>query len=98
MSLSNLLAIDAIQGDLLSAYKKLAQLLELQRKSGMVSIYVGWAYDALDERELALDYFEEALEEQSQPIHWINVNPLFDQFRDEPRFQEILRKMRLLDD
>jgi tetratricopeptide (TPR) repeat protein len=98
MSLSTLLAIDAIQGDLLSAYKKLAQLLELQRKSGMVSIYVGWAYDALGERELALDYFEEALEEQYQTIHWVNANPLFDQFRDEPRFQEILKKMRLLDD
>ncbi len=52
-------------------------------------------YSGLGDKDKALDLLEKSLDERA--IHRINVktDPLFDNLRSEPRFNEILRRMNL---
>lgn len=43
--------------------------------------------------ERALKYLEDAFDERSTGLSWINVNPIFDSLRSQSRFGEIIRKM-----
>jgi TolB-like protein/Tfp pilus assembly protein PilF len=49
----------------------------------------------LGDHPRALDLLEQAAAERSMPMKWIGVEPLFDPIRAEPRFQALLRQMRL---
>jgi len=57
---------------------------------GMAEIYAG-----LKEKEPALTHLEKAAAEHSWWLIFADVNHRFDNLRDEPRFQEILRKINL---
>ena len=50
-------------------------------------------YAALGEFDKALDYLEQAYEEREGWLVLLQVEPLYDNLRDEPRFQAILEKM-----
>ena len=52
----------------------------------------------MGETDEALDKLEEAYEHRHQWIPWIDVLPELRGLQEEPRFREMLRKMRLLDD
>jgi serine/threonine protein kinase len=54
------------------------------------NIYLG-----LGEKAKALDWLEKAYEEQDQICWYLKVDPIFDVVRNEPRFQALLRKLRL---
>src|SRR5438874_1476577 len=75
------------------ALKLLTQMDELATKR-----YVGaWSFAivhlALGEKEKAIDELERAFRERSDPfITFINVSPLFDPLRGDPRFQALLAK------
>ena len=43
--------------------------------------------------ETALKYLEDALDERSTGLSWINVNPIYDNLRSHHRFGEIIGKM-----
>jgi len=49
----------------------------------------------LGEKEKALDNLERALENRAFVMPWIKAEPRFDSLRREPRFQAILKKMKL---
>ncbi len=44
-------------------------------------------------KEQALDWLEKAYEERNWYLVFINVDPTFDPLRDNPRFQQLLRRM-----
>jgi len=43
-----------------------------------------------------LDYLEQAYSEGESMMVFLAVTPIFDNVRDDPRYQELLRKMGLL--
>ncbi len=47
------------------------------------------------ERERVLEWLEKAYEEHDPNLPYIGVIPLFDIVRDDPRFQDLLRRMNL---
>ena len=51
---------------------------------------------ALGEREPALDWLERAFLIKDRAMVWLKVHPRLDPLRDEPRFQELMRKMRFV--
>lgn len=53
------------------------------------------AYAALGEVEKALDLLEESAELRDAALIWVNVNPLFDSLRSEPRYLALLTRMGL---
>ena len=53
------------------------------------------AYIGVNENEKALDWLEKALRERSSSIATLKVDPVYDPLREDPRFQELLRRAGL---
>ncbi len=49
----------------------------------------------LGEHDRALDWAQRAMEERRGWLVYLNVNPMFDPLRGHPRFEELVRRMRL---
>src|SRR6266446_4146776 len=65
-------------------------------KHGYVSPFsVAEGYMRLGQREKALEWLEKAYEEHDSGLVSIGVKPMFDSIRSEPRFKEIVRRMKL---
>ena len=54
-----------------------------------------WIYASLGDVDGALKWLEKSYEEREAMLWWLNVVPLFDPLRSDPRFSELLRKMGL---
>ena len=52
-------------------------------------------YAFLGDREKTLDNLEKAFEGKGFLTAFVKADPVFDEFRNEPRFKEVLRKMKL---
>lgn len=50
-------------------------------------------YMALGEKEHAMNLLEKAYAERSNRMNYLNVDPVMDPLRQEPRFKELIRKM-----
>jgi hypothetical protein len=51
----------------------------------------------LGDRERTLSALEQAYQERDQDMIYLKVDPMFDQFHSDPRFQELVRGMGLSD-
>jgi len=70
--------------------------LEEISKHGYVSSYsIAEAYMRIEDKEKALSWLEKAYEEHDSGLVALGVEPMFDPIRADPRFQEILRRMKL---
>jgi hypothetical protein len=54
-------------------------------------IYIG-----LDEREQALNLLEKAYHQHSAMMAWLKADPRFDNIRQEPRFQDLMRRVGVI--
>lgn len=54
-------------------------------------------YLGLNETEAALDSIEQSYNDRSIGLIWLYADPVFDEIREEPRFQDVLRKTGLAD-
>ena len=77
------------------AEKKLEELLKLSEDQPISTYVLARGYAAIGDKEKALEKLEKAFVERDGLMHVIKVDPNFSELRDEPRFQEILKKMRL---
>jgi TolB-like protein/Tfp pilus assembly protein PilF len=50
-------------------------------------------YNALDEKEKALDYLEKGFAEKDVRMVWLKVEPKWNNLRNEPRFIDLIRRM-----
>ncbi len=57
--------------------------------------YFGMLYAGLGDRTRALMWLEKALAERADGLTWLAVEPMLDDMRDDPRFQELLRRIGL---
>ncbi len=65
-------------------------------KHGYVSSYsIAEGYMRLGQKEKALEWLEKAYEEHDSGLVSIGVEPMFDAIRADPRFKEIVRRMKL---
>jgi serine/threonine-protein kinase len=78
------------------ARKILGQLNERQKREYVDRGALAKIHFALGEKEAALADLEKAYQEKSTELSYIKVNPAYDdEFRSDPRFQELLRKVGL---
>jgi tetratricopeptide (TPR) repeat protein len=75
------------------ARKVLAKLLEKSKAQFLPPTQIAIVYAGLGERDPALAWLDRAFEDKAWLIDELNVNPLFDAFRREPRFDELIRRM-----
>jgi serine/threonine protein kinase/tetratricopeptide (TPR) repeat protein len=73
----------------------IGRLLELSRRQFVSPYGLASYYAVTGENERALDWLERAYAQRDGTLVWIKVHPRLDGLRSEPRFREILSKMKL---
>lgn len=86
----------AVAGRPSEAAEALQTLRELNQRRYVSSYWYGVVYAGLADYETALDWLENACEERDVWLTWLGVEPRFDEIRSQGRFQELLRKCKLL--
>jgi serine/threonine-protein kinase len=80
------------------ALQRVAEMLiERSRKTFVTPWQIGTLYVRAGKDKEALDWLEKAYEAHDGNTPYLSVDPIFDDMRDEPRFQDILRRMKLLE-
>lgn len=77
-------------------WEKRLEFLQKQAQTRAIRFYdIAEVYARLGDKEKAFTLLEKSLQEREYSIINLKVSPSLDNLRDEPRYQEILRKMNL---
>ncbi|MFB3922731.1 MAG: winged helix-turn-helix domain-containing protein [Terriglobia bacterium] len=88
----------AVVGRALAARNSLNQggveeLHKLAERRYVPACWFAAAYIRLGQFDAAFEWLEKAYAEKSNWLNYLRVDPLFDPLRDDPRFQELVRRM-----
>ncbi len=75
------------------ARKVLAKLLEKRKTQFLPPTQIAMIYGGLGERDTAFAWLERAFEDKAWLMDEMNVDPLFDVFRGDSRFDDLIRRM-----
>ena len=77
--------------------QKLAETLRnVFSKRYVPATYFGLLYAGLGDKARALAWLEKAYNERADGLTWINVDPMLDDVRSEPRFKDLLKRIGLV--
>jgi tetratricopeptide (TPR) repeat protein len=85
----------ALSGDAAGAREVLADLQHLAQSRYVSSLYFAGVYTGLGEKSTALDWLDKAYEERNDRLVYLNVDPMADPLRSEPRFRDLMKKLNL---
>ncbi len=68
---------------------------ELSKPIGAWKTDIAGLYARLGDRDKAFTWLEKAYEEEEEGLTLLKVEPRFDNLRDDPRFQDLLRRVGL---
>jgi eukaryotic-like serine/threonine-protein kinase len=85
----------AISGRRAEAQKALVTLKDLSRSVYVAPYDVAVVYAGLGDRDQAMAWLGRAYEDHSAWLIWIRADPRFDGIRDDPRYHDLLRRMRI---
>jgi len=77
------------------ALQALEDLRAMSQRRYVSAFLVAGVYVGLGEKDKAFEFLEKAYEERSGRLIYLGVEPAFDPLRFDPRFQNLVRKMRL---
>src|SRR6266436_1257373 len=79
------------------ALKLVAKLerIEAEERGYVAPFGIIWAYAGLGDKEQAFAWLEKSYQEHRDRIVWLNVDPLLEPLRSDPRFQDLLRRVGL---
>ncbi|MEL0108194.1 MAG: hypothetical protein VW802_14770 [Rhodospirillaceae bacterium] len=77
------------------AQKILATMLDISRSRYVSPIHIAMIYAGLGNRNAAFDWLEKALTQRAHGVAWINVTKEFHPLHDDPRFQTLLKRLKL---
>jgi TolB-like protein/DNA-binding winged helix-turn-helix (wHTH) protein/Tfp pilus assembly protein PilF len=84
-----------VSGHRAGAHRLLEEMQQISQRRNVPPEYIAIVYEGLGERDHALQWFERAYKERSMN-GWILPDQRLDAIRSDPRFQDIMRRMRLL--
>ncbi len=85
----------AVAGNRKEAEKRLEKLRKFSKEKYVPPFGAAFIYMGLGDKDQAFEWLEKAYAERSGWLIWINADPLFDSIRSDPRFADLLRRMRL---
>jgi DNA-binding winged helix-turn-helix (wHTH) protein/TolB-like protein/Tfp pilus assembly protein PilF len=85
----------AKSGKVTEARAALDELLKLSNNRYVPPYHIALAYNALGEREKALDYLEKGFADQDVRMVFLRVEPKWNNLHSEPRFIDLIKRMRL---
>jgi tetratricopeptide (TPR) repeat protein len=78
------------------ALRRVAEMLVERSRTKFVTPWqIATLYTRAGMNNEAIDWLEKAYQAHDQNMPYISVDPIFDDLRSEPRFQDILRRMKL---
>ncbi len=84
------------EGGYRGALRAAAETLEVQSQTRFVTPYqIATAYTRAGDTEKALEYLEKAFEAHDPNMPYLTVDRIYDFMRDDPRFQDLIRRMGL---
>jgi len=93
--LGGVASVEGLSGDYASARRDLQALLKLNQQHFLADSSIVFAYAGLGDNDSALYWLSRAVDERSISFIEMNNDALFDGFRDDPRFLDIRRRMKL---
>jgi len=85
----------ALSGDTAGARRALADLRNLSKTRYVSALYFAGVYTGLSEKSTALDWLDKAYKERNDRLVYLNVDPMADPLRSEPRFQDLMKRLHL---
>src|ERR1041385_8780568 len=77
--------------------QKLAEQFKAAAKKRYIPpTYFGMLFAGLGDRDKALEWLEKAFQERADGLTWLNVEPMLDEVRNDPRFQDLIRRIGLV--
>ena len=83
-----------LSGKTVEAMKLLDQLKEMSNLRGGVPSQIAVIYGVLGDKDQAFEWLEKAFETRDSWLVSLKVYPWFDEIRSDPRFQDLVRRMR----
>jgi len=87
--------VSAVSGKRTEAHRMLERLEALSRQRYVSSYSLALIYTGLGETDAALASLQKAYEERHDRLIYLNVEPIFDGIRSDPRFRDLLRPIGL---
>ena len=87
----------ALSGDRAQARRTLDELDGLSSEGEIPTLYLAYPLIGLGDKDRVFDLLDKAYEERSGLLVYLKVEPIFDSLRDDPRFDDLLRRMDLSD-
>ena len=73
----------------------LEQLKEMRKKRYVSAYGIASIHACLRDVDEALEWLEIAYAEHDQTLVWLKVHPRLDPIRNDPRYHDLLRRMKL---
>ncbi len=77
------------------AFQVLDDLTKLAKQKYVAPYFFAGIHIGLAENDRAIDYLEKSFEEHSHWLIYLHIDPSMDSLRDNPRFQNLLRRVGL---
>ncbi|HEX8889425.1 MAG TPA: winged helix-turn-helix domain-containing protein [Pyrinomonadaceae bacterium] len=85
----------ALAGRRDKAVQILEELSELSKRSYVPPYVIALIYTALSEKSEAFEWLDKAYAAQNEWLNWIKVAPEVDSLRSDPRFQKLIKLLKL---
>ena len=72
----------------------LRRMNELTNEEYVTPYGIALIFAGLNDKEHAIQWLQNAYEDRSHWLVWLNLDPRFDNVRSDPRFQELLQRMK----
>ncbi len=95
LALAALAYAEARAGRRTEARGLLSRLRQSARSRHVPAIYFAGVYAGLGDKDQAFRWLDKAYEERSDYLIFLQIEPTFDPLRDDPRFQALVRRLKL---
>jgi hypothetical protein len=76
---------------------KLAEAFKSSAKKRYIPpTYFGMLFAGLGDKDKAMIWLEKAYDDRADGLTWLNVEPMLDEVRTDPRFQNLIRRIGLV--
>ena len=93
--LTGLAYANAIVGKKHKALSLLREMEDLSRRQYVSPVFFAWVHIALEQNDQAMECLEKAYEERAPLLPCACSFPWFDPLRSDPRFRDLLKRMKL---
>jgi len=94
-ALPELARVQALAGNRTGGLRSVAEAERALKGRTSAGIIMAMAYEALQDREMAFKWLYEAYEDRVCQLVFLRIDPRLDGLREDPRFQDLLRKIHL---